>query len=214
MNPRVFLTFPLLLAACESTTTTSSSSSSGESCDSFLNQDGLGSVTLTVENQRAEPIVLPSPCCNPRPPQMEVSFGEQTEAPTFPMSSCACTCERFMPDSNACGCSVEVRDFRWIGPGGSVSFDWAGTYYEQVELSEQCAAAGQAGPCLVERPVPAGELVFTLHLLTNADVPDNPDCPDGVCTTWDHDLGGQEETITASVDYEAAGSQQLAVTVD
>ncbi|MBW2459674.1 MAG: hypothetical protein JRI68_34600, partial [Deltaproteobacteria bacterium] len=60
--------------------------------------------------------------------------------------------------------------------------------------------------------VPAGEVTFTLHLLTNVNLPVAPDC-DPYCIAGSP-LEGQEETVTASVDFAADGSQALTVTVD
>jgi len=113
-----------------------------------------------------------------------------------------------------CGCSTDQQIYRLVDPGGSVTFDWAGTYYEQLTLTEQCAPSGGGGPCLAEKAVPAGEVTLTLHVLTNADVPDNPSCDDGVCITWDHSLGGQEETVPTTLTFNAAGAQTHTVTVD
>ncbi len=212
---RFVLAFTVILAACESTSTSTSSSSSRNSCDSYLNEDGLGTVTLTVVNQRTEWVIIPSPCCNSRSPQMEVSFGTVTEAPINAPMSCACTCADFTVDGEGCGCSTERQEYRPIEPGGSVSFDWSGTYFEEAGLSEQCASSvNLVGPCSIERSVPAGELTFTLHLLSNVDLPVDPGCDDGVCITWPHTLDGDEETLTASVAFAAAGPQTLTVTVD
>lgn len=120
-----------------------------------------------------------------------------------------------MGDNAGCGCSTDQQVYRLIEPGGSVTFDWPGTYFQEVTLSEQCAStANLAGQCSVEQTVPAGELLFTLHLLTSVDLPADPGCDEGLCITWAHSLDGQEETLTSSVAFAADGSQTLTVTID
>jgi len=212
---RLLVAIAILLPACESSTTTSSSSSSGDSCDDLLNQEGLGTVTFTVENQRAEPVILPSGFANERPPLMEATFGSVSAAPTFPPGHCASTCEGGMPDGLGWGCTSEWLVFHYIEPGAAVSFDWSGIYIEEASLPEACAMNSHyVGPCNVERPVPAGEVTFTLHLLSNVDPSLATHCEDGSCGMWVENLEGDEETLTTSLTFDASGSQSHTVTVD
>jgi hypothetical protein len=155
------------LAACTTTITqfdddggSGGSGGAGPQCEGFDDTTERTDVTVTLRNERAEPVFLTGLGC-----ESDIDlrlYDDDGERMGFRGGACHFTCEDLQETDGVCAADCAAPPIVMIAPGGSYELAWSGTVLAPEEMPSSCYYSPEwaAETCDLRAPAPAGTYRF------------------------------------------------------